>query len=77
MDEILTPDSSRYWPLDTYELGTNPPSYDKQYLRDWLESTQVLGAPWNKKAPAPELPKEVIEQTAQKYHDVWALFQPH
>lgn len=77
MDEILTPDSSRYWPLDTYEPGTNPPSYDKQYLRDWLESTQVQGAPWDKKAPAPALPPHVIEQTSQKYHDVWALFQPH
>ena len=77
MDEILTPDSSRYWPLETYQVGTNPPSYDKQYLRDWLESTQVQGAPWDKKAPAPALPPHVIEQTAQKYHDVWALFQPH
>ena len=76
MDEILTPDSSRYWPLETYQVGTNPPSYDKQYLRDWLESTHIHGAPWNKKAPAPRLPRTVIEQTAQKYQDVWALFKP-
>ena len=75
MDEILTPDSSRYWPLQTYKEGFNPPSYDKQYLRDWLESAQVDGAPWNKTAPAPTLPQQVIEETAKKYEEVWDLFK--
>jgi phosphoribosylaminoimidazole-succinocarboxamide synthase len=68
MDEVLTPDSSRFWPLDSYREGEqNPPSFDKQYLRDWLESARVDGAPWNKKAPAPKLPAEVIAATAQRY----------
>jgi len=67
MDEILTPDSSRFWPLDSYQEGSNPPSYDKQFLRDWLESVQVNGAPWNKQAPAPEMPPGVVEGSAQKY----------
>ena len=67
MDEVLTPDSSRYWPLDGWQEGANPPSFDKQYLRDWLESAQIDGRPWGKTAPAPELPAEVIERTAAKY----------
>jgi phosphoribosylaminoimidazole-succinocarboxamide synthase len=75
MDEILTPDSSRYWPLETYKEGMNPPSYDKQYLRDWLESSQVNGAPWNKTAPAPALPHHVIQETSKKYQEVWAKFK--
>jgi phosphoribosylaminoimidazole-succinocarboxamide synthase len=62
MDEILTPDSSRFWPADTYEVGTSPASFDKQYLRDWLESVD-----WNKKAPPPKLPDEVIAKTIEKY----------
>jgi phosphoribosylaminoimidazole-succinocarboxamide synthase len=73
MDEVLTPDSSRYWPIDGYEaalkMGSNPPSYDKQYLRDWLEAVRVDGKPWGKKAPAPALPLEVIEGTASKYRE--------
>lgn len=69
MDEVLTPDSSRYWPLEGYQEGANPPSFDKQYLRDWLETAQVGGQPWNKTAPAPELPDEVIAQTAAKYRE--------
>jgi phosphoribosylaminoimidazole-succinocarboxamide synthase len=69
MDEILTPDSSRFWPLDGYREGTNPPSFDKQFLRDWLEAVRVDGQPWNKKAPAPVLPDEVVRQTAAKYAD--------
>ena len=69
MDEVLTPDSSRYWPLEGYQEGANPPSFDKQYLRDWLETAQVAGKPWNKTAPAPELPAEVIAQTAAKYRE--------
>ncbi|MBI5259660.1 MAG: phosphoribosylaminoimidazolesuccinocarboxamide synthase [Burkholderiales bacterium] len=67
MDEILTPDSSRFWPLESYQEGINPPSFDKQYLRDWLETAQVNGMPWNKQAPAPELPEVVIDGTAQRY----------
>ena len=73
MDEVLTPDSSRYWPLDGYEAaykaGKNPPSYDKQYLRDWLETAQVDGKPWGKTAPAPVLPQEVQEGTSAKYRE--------
>jgi phosphoribosylaminoimidazole-succinocarboxamide synthase len=69
MDEVLTPDSSRYWPLETYREGDNPPSYDKQFVRDWLEAVRVNGQPWNKRAPAPALPREVIEKTAAKYQE--------
>ena len=73
MDEVLTPDSSRYWPVEGYDAafaaGENPPSYDKQFVRDWLETAQVNGQPWNKTAPAPTLPPEVIEKTAAKYRE--------
>ncbi len=73
MDEVLTPDSSRYWPIEDYEYafsaGKNPPSFDKQFLRDWLEGAQVNGTPWNKSAPAPALPREVIDGTAAKYRE--------
>ena len=62
MDEVLTPDSSRFWPAESYKVGTNPPSYDKQYVRDWLES---IG--WNKSPPAPALPPEVAQRTSEKY----------
>jgi len=72
MDEVLTPDSSRYWPADAYREGANPPSFDKQYLRDWLDAAQVDGAAWNKTAPAPALPQEVISLTADKYQEAWA-----
>jgi len=71
MDEVLTPDSSRYWPADAYREGANPPSFDKQYLRDWLDAAQVDGAAWNKTAPAPMLPSEVISLTADKYQEAW------
>ena len=64
MDEVLTPDSSRFWPADSYEVGTSPKSFDKQYIRDWLETQ-----PWNKTPPAPKLPEEVIEKTADKYRE--------
>jgi len=67
MDEILTPDSSRFWPLDSYREGANPPSYDKQFLRDWLESVQVDGQPWNKQAPAPVMPDAVAMASAERY----------
>lgn len=73
MDEVLTPDSSRFWPLEGYETalreGRNPPSYDKQFVRDWLEQAVVNGAPWNKRAPAPTLPAAVIEHTAATYRE--------
>ncbi|MFG6448709.1 phosphoribosylaminoimidazolesuccinocarboxamide synthase [Roseateles sp. BYS180W] len=69
MDEVLTPDSSRYWPAQSYQEGANPPSYDKQFLRDWLEQAQLDGKPWAKVAPPPALPAEVINQTAQKYQE--------
>jgi phosphoribosylaminoimidazole-succinocarboxamide synthase len=69
MDEVLTPDSSRFWPRASWREGANPPSYDKQYLRDWLEQAQVDGRPWNKQAPAPALPAEVVQATAQRYEE--------
>ena len=73
MDEVLTPDSSRFWPVEGYEAayheGRNPPSYDKQFVRDWLEQARVDGQPWNKKAPAPTLPPEVVANTAAKYRE--------
>ncbi|MCW0459904.1 Phosphoribosylaminoimidazole-succinocarboxamide synthase [Xanthomonas sacchari] len=62
MDEMLTPDSSRYWPADQYEVGTSPPSYDKQFVRDYLETLD-----WGKTAPGPRLPQEVIDRTRAKY----------
>ena len=67
MDEVLTPDSSRFWPVEGYAEGSNPPSYDKQFVRDWLE-TQV----WEKTPPAPVLPAEVIRHTAEKYQEALA-----
>ncbi len=68
IDEILTPDSSRFWPAISYKEGMSPPSFDKQYVRDWLESQ-----PWNKKAPAPRLPEEVARKTAEKYNEALRL----
>ncbi|MEO6976471.1 MAG: phosphoribosylaminoimidazolesuccinocarboxamide synthase [Gallionella sp.] len=65
IDEALTPDSSRFWPADEYRVGSNPPSFDKQFVRDWLESSG-----WNKKAPAPDVPREVLQKTADKYREV-------
>jgi phosphoribosylaminoimidazole-succinocarboxamide synthase len=62
MDEVLTPDSSRFWPKDSWQPGTSPPSYDKQFVRDYLETLD-----WNKKAPGPRLPAEIIEATVQNY----------
>ncbi len=64
IDEVLTPDSSRFWPADQYEVGKNPPSFDKQYVRDWLTASG-----WNKQAPGPELPAEVVARTAEKYRE--------
>ena len=70
MDEILTPDSSRFWPADAWLEGANPPSYDKQFVRDWLESVRIDGQPWPKRPPAPPLPAEVIAKTAAIYRTV-------
>ena len=64
IDEALTPDSSRFWPADQYRPGASPPSYDKQFVRDWLETQ-----PWNKKAPAPALPPDVLAKTTEKYRE--------
>lgn len=68
IDEVLTPDSSRFWPAENYTPGKNQPSFDKQYLRDWLE-TQL----WNKTPPAPNLPKDVIQTTYDKYHEAYTI----
>ena len=67
MDEVLTPDSSRFWPADSVREGENPPSFDKQYLRDWLEQATVDGKPWPKQPPAPPLPAMVAAATAERY----------
>ncbi len=64
IDEVLTPDSSRFWPADQYQPGSSPPSFDKQFVRDYLETLD-----WDKKAPGPELPPEVIDRTAEKYRE--------
>jgi phosphoribosylaminoimidazole-succinocarboxamide synthase len=73
MDEVLTPDSSRYWPAEEYQAafraGANPPSYDKQFVRDWLEQVRIDGKPWDKTPPAPALPAEVVAKTAAKYRE--------
>ena len=68
IDEILTSDSSRFWPMAEYQVGMSPPSFDKQFVRDWLEKQ-----PWNKKAPAPRLPADIIAKTAEKYGEALRL----
>ncbi|SUC09516.1 phosphoribosylaminoimidazolesuccinocarboxamide synthase [Pasteurella canis] len=68
MDEVLTPDSSRFWSVDTYQEGINPPSFDKQFIRDWLENSG-----WNKEPPAPKVPMEVIQKTVDKYQEALDL----
>ncbi len=72
MDEVLTPDSSRFWPADTYQVGSSPPSYDKQYVRDWLESIH-----WNKTPPAPTLPDDVAQHTSEKYMEAYERLTGH
>lgn len=67
IDEVLTPDSSRFWPADTYAAGTSPPSFDKQFVRDYLETLD-----WNKRAPGPSLPPEIIRRTSEKYREALA-----
>jgi phosphoribosylaminoimidazole-succinocarboxamide synthase len=66
IDEVLTPDSSRFWPADQYHVGANPPSYDKQFVRDWLETTG-----WDKQSPPPALPADVVQKTADKYREAF------
>ena len=68
MDEVLTPDSSRFWSVETYKEGTNPPSFDKQFIRDWLENSG-----WNKQPPAPKVPSDVIQKTVDKYQEALDL----
>jgi phosphoribosylaminoimidazole-succinocarboxamide synthase len=72
IDEVLTPDSSRFWPLEYYVEGQNPPSYDKQYVRDWLESSG-----WDKTPPAPELPVDVAKRTSDKYQEAYRQLTGH
>lgn len=72
MDEVLTPDSSRFWPADSYTVGKNPPSYDKQFVRDWLEASG-----WNKTAPAPALPMDVAKKTSEKYMEAFERLTGH
>jgi phosphoribosylaminoimidazole-succinocarboxamide synthase len=68
IDEALTPDSSRFWPASQYKTGMSPPSFDKQFVRDWLETQ-----PWNKKAPAPSLPPEIAQKTGEKYREALTM----
>jgi phosphoribosylaminoimidazole-succinocarboxamide synthase len=68
IDEVLTPDSSRFWPADSYAPGHNQPSFDKQFVREWLEQTN-----WDKNSPPPELPRDVVERTRTKYIDAFEM----
>ena len=66
IDEVLTPDSSRFWPVSEYRVGVSPPSFDKQFVRNWLEATD-----WDKSSPPPTLPEEIVQQTVAKYHEAF------
>ncbi|MDD5470386.1 MAG: phosphoribosylaminoimidazolesuccinocarboxamide synthase [Sideroxydans sp.] len=68
IDEALTPDSSRFWPADQYQVGCNPPSFDKQFIRDWLEASG-----WNKQPPAPQVPADILQKTSDKYREAQRL----
>ena len=68
IDEILTPDSSRFWPMSSYQVGMSPPSFDKQFVRDWLDAQD-----WDKQAPAPRVPQDVLDQTSAKYAEALRL----
>jgi phosphoribosylaminoimidazole-succinocarboxamide synthase len=72
IDEVLTPDSSRFWPVEGYRAGVSPPSFDKQFVRDYLETLD-----WNKRAPGPHLPAEIIQRTAEKYHEALVCLTGH
>jgi len=67
IDEVLTPDSSRFWPVDAYTTGTSPPSFDKQFVRDYLDTLD-----WDKTAPGPDLPSDVLNQSSRKYQEAYA-----
>src|SRR5438046_6064402 len=67
IDEVLTPDSSRFWPADEYRVGISPPSFDKQFVRDYLETLD-----WDKTPPAPHLPREIVEKTSAKYREAFS-----
>ena len=71
IDEVLTPDSSRFWPVDSYQLGSSPPSFDKQFIRNWLEQLK-----WDKKPPAPSIPTDVLTQTMQRYNEALKRLLP-
>jgi phosphoribosylaminoimidazole-succinocarboxamide synthase len=71
IDEILSPDSSRFWPADTYVVGKNPPSFDKQFVRDWLESSS--GGAWDKNSPPPPLPDDIVQKTLDKYRQAYEI----
>jgi phosphoribosylaminoimidazole-succinocarboxamide synthase len=73
IDEALTADSSRFWPADEHRVGISPPSFDKQFVRDYLEAVRIDGKPWDKRPPAPRLPADVIAKTSDKYQE--ALFR--
>jgi phosphoribosylaminoimidazole-succinocarboxamide synthase len=70
MDEILTPDSSRFWAVETYQPGRNPPSFDKQIIRDWLETVEIDGRPWDKKWPGPVVPSNIVQSLVGRYSQV-------
>ena len=72
MDEVLTPDSSRFWNADNYQVGTSPESYDKQFIRDYLETLD-----WDKKPPGPRVPEDLINKTAEKYHEAYRRITGH
>ena len=72
VDEVLTPDSSRFWPADQYRVGTSPVSLDKQFVRDYLETLD-----WNKTAPGPVIPADVVEKTSRKYLDAYRMLTGH
>lgn len=72
IDEVLTPDSSRFWPADSYKVGISPPSFDKQFVRDWLETTT-----WDKNSPPPTLPAEVVTRTSEKYREAYQRLTGH
>ena len=72
IDEVLTPDSSRFWPASEYRPGIAPPSFDKQFVRDWLETTG-----WNKSSPPPRLPEDVVAKTRQKYVEAFERLTGH
>ena len=72
IDEVLTPDSSRFWPVDQYQVGSSPPSFDKQFVRDYLDTLD-----WDKTAPGPALPADVLQRTGEKYQEAFTACSVH